>query len=145
MTTSLFSSYELGPYSLSNRIVMAPMTRSRAGQPGNVPSRLNAYYYTQRASAGLIVTEGAQISPQGQGYPWTPGIHTPEQVEGWRGVAEGFIRPEGISFCSCGMSEEFLTRSCSPRASYPSLRLPSRRQAMPLCSTSRGNPLWFPS
>ncbi|MEN9680470.1 MAG: hypothetical protein RLZZ627_363 [Pseudomonadota bacterium] len=88
MTESLFSPYELGPYRLSNRIVMAPMTRSRAEQPGNIPSRLNAIYYAQRASAGLIVTEGAQISPQGQGYPWTPGIHTAEQIEGWRRVAE---------------------------------------------------------
>jgi N-ethylmaleimide reductase len=88
MTESLFSPYELGPYRLSNRIVMAPMTRSRAEQPGNIPSRLNAIYYAQRASAGLIVTEGAQISPQGQGYPWTPGIHTAEQIEGWRRVAD---------------------------------------------------------
>jgi len=88
MTESLFSPYELGPYRLSNRIVMAPMTRSRAEQPGNIPSHLNAIYYAQRASAGLIVTEGAQISPQGQGYPWTPGIHTAEQIEGWRTVAD---------------------------------------------------------
>ena len=88
MTESLFSPFELGPYRLSNRIVMAPMTRSRAEQPGNIPSRLNAIYYAQRASAGLIVTEGAQISPQGQGYPWTPGIHTAEQIEGWRTVAD---------------------------------------------------------
>ena len=57
MTHSLFSTYELGPYPLSNRIVMAPMTRSRAAQPGNVPSPLNALYYAQRASAGLIVTD----------------------------------------------------------------------------------------
>lgn len=88
MTHSLFSTYELGPYHLSNRIVMAPMTRSRAAQPGNIPSELNALYYAQRASAGLIVTEGAQISPQGQGYPWTPGIFTIEQIEGWRRVAD---------------------------------------------------------
>ena len=88
MTQSLFSPYELGPYHLANRMVMAPMTRSRAGQPGDIPSRLNALYYTQRASAGLIVTEGAQISAQGKGYPWTPGIHTEAQIEGWRGVAK---------------------------------------------------------
>lgn len=98
MTHSLFSSYELGPYPLSNRIVMAPMTRSRAAQPGNVPSPLNALYYAQRASAGLIVTEGAQISPQGQGYPWTPGIFTAEQIEGWRGVAEAVHARGGLLF-----------------------------------------------
>lgn len=88
MTLSLFSPFELGPYRLSNRMVMAPMTRSRSAQPGNIPSPLNAIYYAQRASAGLIVTEGAQISPQGQGYPWTPGIHSTAQIEGWRGVAD---------------------------------------------------------
>ena len=98
MTHSLFSSYELGPYPLSNRIVMAPMTRSRAAQPGNVPSPLNALYYAQRASAGLIVTEGAQIAPQGQGYPWTPGIFTAEQIEGWRGVAEAVHARGGLLF-----------------------------------------------
>ena len=63
----LFSPYRLGPLQLPNRMVMAPMTRNRAG-PGNVPGKLNATYYVQRAGAGLIVTEGTQVSPQGQGY-----------------------------------------------------------------------------
>jgi len=78
----IFSPYRLGPLRLSNRLVMAPMTRNRAG-PGNVPGALNATYYAQRASAGLIVTEGTQVSQQGQGYPGTPGIHSAEQVAGW--------------------------------------------------------------
>lgn len=77
---------------------MAPMTRSRAAQPGNKPSQLNALYYAQRASAGLIVTEGAQISPQGQGYPWTPGIYTSEQIEGWREVANAVHAAGGHLF-----------------------------------------------
>ncbi|HAZ40740.1 MAG TPA: alkene reductase, partial [Methylococcaceae bacterium] len=98
MPESLFSPYELGPYHLANRMVMAPMTRSRAGQPGDIPSRLNAHYYAQRASAGLIVTEGAQISPQGKGYPWTPGIHTEAQIEGWRGVAKAVHATGGHLF-----------------------------------------------
>lgn len=98
MSENLFSPYPLGPYRLSNRMVMAPMTRSRAEQPGNVPSHLNAVYYAQRASAGLIITEGAQISPQGQGYPWTPGIHSAEQIEGWRGVAEAVHGAGGLLF-----------------------------------------------
>src|SRR5207302_2616306 len=69
--SDLFSPIRLGPYDLRNRLVMAPMTRNRAG-PGEVPTALMATYYAQRASAGLIVTEGTQISAQGQGYPGTP-------------------------------------------------------------------------
>jgi N-ethylmaleimide reductase len=64
---------------------MAPLTRSRAGK-GNVPHGLNALYYAQRAAAGLIISEATQVSVTGQGYILTPGIHTPQQVEGWKGV-----------------------------------------------------------
>ncbi len=78
----LLSPVKLGPYELRNRLVMAPMTRNRAGR-GNVPQALNARYYAQRASAGLITTEATQVSPQGVGYPNTPGIHSAEQVRGW--------------------------------------------------------------
>ncbi|OLP15551.1 alkene reductase [Leptolyngbya sp. 'hensonii'] len=84
---NLHSSVKLGPYELPNRIVMAPLTRNRAAV-GNVPHDLNVTYYSQRASAGLIVTEATQISPQGMGYPATPGIHSAEQVAGWRMVTE---------------------------------------------------------
>lgn len=87
MKKHLFSPIKFGPYSLSNRIVMAPMTRCRA-RAGNVPSELAPLYYSQRASAGLIITEATQVSPRGQGYPNTPGIHTPEQVEGWKPVVD---------------------------------------------------------
>lgn len=83
----LFTPYSLGPLPLANRIVMPPMTRSRAGQ-GNVATAEMARYYAQRASAGLIVSEGTQISPQGQGYAWTPGIHSAEQVAAWRVVTD---------------------------------------------------------
>jgi N-ethylmaleimide reductase len=86
-TPDLFTPVEIGPYTLNNRIVMAPMTRNRAGD-GNVPHELNATYYQQRASAGLIITEASQISPQGVGYPATPGIHSAEQVEGWKLVTK---------------------------------------------------------
>jgi len=81
----LFTPVRAGALELPNRIVMAPMTRNRAAT-GNVPTPLVAEYYRQRATAGLIVTEATQVSPRGIGYPNTPGIHTPEQVEGWRGV-----------------------------------------------------------
>ncbi len=79
----LFSPYRLGPLQLPNRIVMAPMTRNRAGA-GNAPTELNATYYAQRAGAGLIVAEASQVSPQGLGYPGTPGIHSAEQIAGWK-------------------------------------------------------------
>ncbi|MFA5121574.1 alkene reductase [Zavarzinia sp.] len=86
-TTPLFSPYHLAEIDLPNRIVMAPLTRARAGA-GNVPTALAAEYYAQRASAGLIISEASQICPEGQGYDSTPGIHSPEQVAGWRRVTD---------------------------------------------------------
>lgn len=87
MTDSLFSPVSLGDIRLANRIVMAPMTRDRAGS-GDVPTELMVEYYAQRASAGLIVTEGVQPGPAGKGYWRTPGIHSAEQVGGWSRVAD---------------------------------------------------------
>ena len=71
--SDLFQPFQLGPYKLANRIVMAPLTRSRAGQ-GGIPTALNAEYYVQRASAGLIISEATNISQEGKGYAFTPGI-----------------------------------------------------------------------
>jgi len=85
---ALFRPYSLGPLELPNRVLMSPLTRSRAGQPGDVPTDLNAEYYAQRAGAGLIISEATQVSPQGKGYAFTPGIHSQEQVDGWRKVTE---------------------------------------------------------
>jgi N-ethylmaleimide reductase len=85
--TTLHAPFSLGPLTLANRIVMAPMTRNRAG-PGNVPQPINAEYYRQRASAGIIITEATQVSPYGLGYPGTPGIHDAAQVAGWSAVTE---------------------------------------------------------
>ena len=82
----LFEPFTLGDLELPNRIIMAPLTRARASQPGDVPSDMNARYYAQRASAGLIMSEATQVSQQGQGYAYTPGIYTPEQIAGWRRV-----------------------------------------------------------
>lgn len=87
MTTNLFSPIKIGPYDVRNRIVMAPLTRSRAGD-GNVPHALNALYYAQRASAGLIIAEATQVVPEGQGYVWTPGIHSDKQIAGWKKVTD---------------------------------------------------------
>jgi N-ethylmaleimide reductase len=89
----LFTAVRVGPYQIENRVVMAPLTRNRAGD-GNVPRAMAVEYYVQRASAGLIVTEATQVSPQGVGYPGTPGIHTAEQVEGWRRITDA-VHAEG--------------------------------------------------
>lgn len=86
-SVSLFTSLELGSLTLPNRIVMAPLTRMRAGD-GHVPTPLNAEYYAQRASAGLIITEGTAISVEAHGYPRAPGIYTADQIAGWRRVTE---------------------------------------------------------
>ena len=97
MTTTLYDPIQIGDIRLNSRIVMAPLTRNRAGA-GQVPTELMAQYYRQRANpetgAGLIVTEASQISPMGQGYLDTPGIHAPEQVAGWKRVTEA-VHAEG--------------------------------------------------
>ena len=96
--TKLFEPLTIGSLTLPNRIIMAPLTRMRAKQPGNVPHELNAEYYAQRASAGLIISEATQVSQQGQGYPGTPGIHSPEQVEGWELVTNAVHKAGGRIF-----------------------------------------------
>jgi N-ethylmaleimide reductase len=95
---NLFTPVEVGPLALRNRVVMAPLTRSRAG-PGNVPTQLNALYYAQRASAGLIISEATQISPEGQGYISTPGIHSAEQIAGWKCVTQAVDIAGGQIVC----------------------------------------------
>ncbi|WP_316836525.1 alkene reductase [Pedobacter nutrimenti] len=93
----LFTPYKLGNLNLKNRIVMPPMTRSRAGN-GEVATELMAEYYSQRASAGLIISEGTQISRQGQGYAWTPGIYSSVQIEGWKKVTDAVHAKGGVIF-----------------------------------------------
>lgn len=94
----LLTSYQLGPITLKNRVVMAPMTRSRADNPDNAATELTAQYYAQRASAGLIISEGTQVSQQGVGYINTPGIYSAAQVEGWQLVTEAVHAKEGKIF-----------------------------------------------
>ena len=94
---NLFSPYKLGDLELPNRMVMAPLTRNRAGD-GNVPGQLNATYYTQRVSAGLIIAEATQVSPEGLGYPATPGIHSAAQVAGWKLVTDAVHQHGGRIF-----------------------------------------------
>jgi N-ethylmaleimide reductase len=94
---NLFTKLSIGNLELPNRIVMAPLTRNRAGK-GNVPHALNVEYYVQRASAGLIITEATQVSPQGVGYPLTPGIHSAEQIAGWKQVTDAVHEQGGRIF-----------------------------------------------
>ena len=88
----------MGPFTLRNRIVMAPMTRNRAENEGRIPIDIMATYYAQRASAGLIISEGSQVSRQGVGYLNTPGIHSKEQVEGWKNVTRAVHEKGGRIF-----------------------------------------------
>lgn len=96
--TTLFDPLTIGDIVLKNRIIMAPLTRMRSKQPGNIPYELNAEYYAQRASAGLIISEATQISQQGQGYPATPGIYSPDQVAGWKLVTDAVHAKGGVIF-----------------------------------------------
>lgn len=94
---TLFTPYTLGSLTLSNRVVLAPLTRNRAGQ-GFVPGEFAAVYYSQRASAGLLISEATQISLQGQGYQDTPGIYTQAQIDGWRTVTDAVHAKGGKIF-----------------------------------------------
>src|ERR1700722_10230150 len=126
----LFQSFRLGPNVLPHRIVMAPLTRSRARQPGNVPTTLNACYYAQRASAALIVSEATQVSMQGQGYAWTPGIHSREQVDGWRLVTDAVHDAGGRIFIQLWHVG---------RISHPSLQPDKMLPLAPSAITPAGN------
>ena len=98
MTSKLFSTIKLGTRTLANRIVLPPMTRSRTDQPGDVPNALMATYYEQRASAGLIISEGAPISAAGRGYSMTPGIYSKEHIEGWKLTTDAVHQKGGKIF-----------------------------------------------
>lgn len=98
MSNKLFESYQLSGQTLENRIVMAPMTRSRAANEGNVANELQAEYYAQRATAGLIITEGTFVSEEGIGVVNVPGIYTSEQVAGWKTVTKAVHEKDGKIF-----------------------------------------------
>lgn len=99
MIRTLFSPLKIGSQTLAHRIVMAPLTRMRAAQPDNIPQLINVEYYQQRASkGGLIISEGAQISPMAQGMPATPGIHSQAQIDGWKNVTDAVHKKEGVIF-----------------------------------------------
>ena len=116
----LFSPLQAGDIELSNRVVMAPMTRNRA--LGSIPQSMMATYYRQRASAGLIISEASQVSPQGVGYPNTPGIHSEEQVEGWKAITDA-VHEEG--------GKIFLQLWHVGRISHPSLQPEGQQPVAP--------------
>ena len=130
---TLLSPVRLGPYTLRNRMAMAPMTRKRTPGEGNVPNEMMATYYRQRASAGLIITEGSQVSLEGVGYPDTPGIHTGAQVEGWHRVTSAVHERGG---------RIFLQLWHVGRVSHPAIQpggaLPVAPSAIPLEGAWRG-------
>lgn len=105
---------------------MAPLTRRRAGD-GNVPTDLNARYYGQRASAGLIIAEASQIMPEGQGYPNTPGIHSRDQIKGWRKVTDAIHRRDGL----CFLQLWHVGRHSHPLL-QPGMKLPVAPSAIPM-------------
>ena len=114
----LFDQIKLGKLTLNNRIVMPPMTRSRSSK-GDVANDIMATYYAQRASAGLIVSEGTQISQQGQGYAWTPGIYNQQQINGWKRVTRAVHEAGGVIFAQLWHVGRISHRSLQPGGTDP--------------------------
>lgn len=117
-STDLFAPCTIGPYQLANRIAMAPLTRSRARSDG-VPVPLMAEYYAQRASAGLIIAEGTNISAQARGYAFTPGLYTLEQIAGWRRVTDAVHARTGRIFVQLWHVGRISHPSLQPRGAPP--------------------------
>lgn len=118
-TDSLFERLTLGRHTLSNRVVLPPLTRSRSTQPGNIANELMATYYQQRTGAGFMITEGTQIEPRGQGYAWTPGIYSPEQIEGWRKVTDAVHAQGNIIFAQLWHVGRVSHTSLQPEGAAP--------------------------
>lgn len=120
---NIFTPIQLGSLTLPNRIIMAPLTRMRAGV-GNAPTQMNATYYTQRAGAGLIITEATQVSPQARGYARSPGIHSLEQIAGWQVITDAVHAAGG---------RIFLQLWHAGRTSHPALQ---KNQALPVAPSA---------
>ncbi len=127
--SKLFEQTEIKGLGLQNRIAMAPMTRARTSQPGNIPNDMMATYYQQRATAGLIISEATQISDDSQGYSFTPGVYTDEQVAGWSKVTQA-VHSEG--------SKMFCQLWHVGRVSHPTFQNGEKPMA-PLCSSTSRN------
>jgi N-ethylmaleimide reductase len=114
----LFDPLKMGALNLPNRVIMAPLTRMRS-KPGNIPWELNATYYAQRATAGLIISEATQVCQEGQGYPGTPGIHSEDQVQGWKKVTEAVHKANGRIFLQLWHVGRISHRSHQPGGNLP--------------------------
>jgi N-ethylmaleimide reductase len=117
--TTIFDSLKIGDLTLKNRFVMAPLTRMRSQQPGNIPHELNAKYYSQRATAGLIISEATQVSQTGQGYPATPGIYSADQINGWKLVTNAVHKKEGKIFLQLWHVGRISHKSHQPNNEFP--------------------------
>ena len=134
---SLFAPLRFGRYELAHRVVMAPLTRMRAGS-GNVPNDLAPEYYGQRSTpGGLLIAEATQVSPYGQGYPSTPGIHSQEQIESWRKVTEAVHAKGGLIFLQL-----WHTGRASHSSFQPGGALPVAPSAIPIIGQSAMNAAW---
>lgn len=118
-TNTLFTPLELGALNLRNRILMAPTTRMRAKMPGNIPWELNAAYYRQRASAGLIISEATPVSARGHGYFYMPGIHTTDQANGWKLVTSAVHEEGGKIFLQLFHAGRMSHNDFQPRGELP--------------------------
>jgi N-ethylmaleimide reductase len=115
----LYKPFRLGDIELANRFVMAPLTRNRAAHGSDAPHALNAEYYAQRASAGLIIAEATQITQQGKGYAWTPGVYSPEQVAGWKLVTSAVHDKGGKIYLQLWHVGRFSHPSLQPGGALP--------------------------
>lgn len=139
MTHPLYKPCQLYSLTLKNRMVMAPMTRCRAGE-GDVPTDLMATYYAQRATAGLIISEGVPVSPMARGYLWTPGIYSAEQVDGWRKVADAVHAKGGKMFVQIWHVGRISHISLLPGGAAPEAPSAQTSQAQCFAYDDNGNP-----
>lgn len=148
MPDPLFRPLSVGGLELPHRVLMAPLTRMRASQPGDVPNDLMRDYYVQRAGAGLIISEGTQVSPQGKGYMDTPGIHSADQVAGWRRVTDAVHEAGGriaaqlwhvgrVSHESFHDGQPPVSASALPYRNRTTVKGPDGRAARVNCPTPR--------
>lgn len=132
-SAKLFTPLKVGAITATNRVFMAPLTRLRSIEPGDIPTPLMAEYYRQRASAGLIISEATQISAQAKGYAGAPGLHSDEQIAAWKkSLRESMLRAV-ILRCNCGIRAVFHTPVCNQADKRPSHHPLSMREPAPLC------------
>lgn len=145
MKKQLLTPLAVGRLHLKNRVVMAPMTRSRAEHGSEAPTALNALYYAQRSGAGLIITEGTQVSRQGQGYAYTPGIYSSEQVVGWKHVTQAVHDAGGLIAAQLWHVGRMSHASLQEQGAVPVAPSAIRAQAQVFVSDGRGSGLMAPA